>query len=285
MTDMSGAVPLAGDAVCKHFARCSVFDATVSSTPMRSLSFAFAVFSFALIAEACDSDNGAPTPVLDASINGDRDAALTDATGDTTIDDAPDTGAIQDAGADTAVDFCTAPAFDAGLLIANGGFEFPVAPDGGFPFYATGETFAGWTVVGQTGNVSVVSTFFSENGITFPAHSCRQSLDLTGNGTKETGVSQTVTTVAGASYTLSFWVGNAVHPTLSIYGTSATVKTLVDDNLVLTAANSDGAGTNTLVWKPFSVSFVAASNATKITFLNADPAGDTSNFLDDVILR
>lgn len=51
------------------------------------------------------------------------------------------------------------------------------------------------------------------------------------------------------------------------------------------AVNSDGVGATSLVWKQFSVSFVAASELTKIAFINGDPPGDNSNFLDDVVLR
>ena len=41
--------------------------------------------------------------------------------------------------------------------ILNGGFETPVVASAGFQLFSTGATFAGWTVVGQIGNVAPVA--------------------------------------------------------------------------------------------------------------------------------
>jgi hypothetical protein len=54
--------------------------------------------------------------------------------------------------------------------ITNGSFETPVGPVGAFVSFASGSTLIpGWTVVGATGGVSIVSNTFTQNGILFPA--------------------------------------------------------------------------------------------------------------------
>jgi hypothetical protein len=106
---------------------------------------------------------------------------------------------------------------------------------------------------------------------------------LTGTSNTATGVQQTVVTHQGTTYRLSFFVGNVVNPG-GIFGTTSTVSVLVNGQKVLSATNSGGAGTTRLNWKQFSVSFLAASNFTKIAFINGDPATDNSNGLDNVSL-
>src|SRR5437870_10662759 len=95
-------------------------------------------------------------------------------------------------------------------LLKNGGFEQPVVPVGGFEFFATGATFAHWTVVGAPGNVAIFSGSYTENGFSFPAKSGAQWLDLTGNSNAAAGVSQTLPTTSGTQYKLAFSVGNVV---------------------------------------------------------------------------
>src|ERR1700722_13443831 len=84
-------------------------------------------------------------------------------------------------------------------LIKNGSFETPVANTGSYLVYSTGDTFAGWKVVGAAGNVGIVSGTFEQNGFTFPAVKGAQWLDLTGVSNSATGVQQTVATTAGTA--------------------------------------------------------------------------------------
>jgi len=248
------------------------------------------VFTLGLVIAGCGTEDSKRMGPIDASIGGDQDATVADVTmAEVTLapkDTRGTDGASEDAGADTVVDVCTAPkSDDGGTGILNGGFESPVVAAAGFQLISTGATIAGWTVVGKIGNVAPIGTAFTENGISFAARTCGQSLDLTGTSSTETGVSQSVTTLPGTNYTLSFWVGNVVDTKTNIYGTASTIKVLVDDAVIVTAVNSDGVGATSLAWKPFSVSFIAASSSTKIAFINGDPPGDHSNFLDDVVLR
>jgi hypothetical protein len=168
-------------------------------------------------------------------------------------------------------------------LLTNGSFEQPAVTVGGYATYANGEMFSGWTVIGATGNVAPLSTTFV-SGPAFIAEDGQQSLDMTGttDGTA-TGIQQVVTTAAGHTYCLSFWVGNVYNPG-GTYGVDSTINVLVDGQMVAVATNEDQSETE-LSWEPFTATVVAAGASTTIAFINGDPQGDGSNFLDNVSLR
>lgn len=165
--------------------------------------------------------------------------------------------------------------------VMNGSFETPVVPVGSFANFASGSTgITGWTVVGP--EVSVVNTKNTSLGFSFPAEAGAQWLDLTGDlsNTVE-GVQQTIATTPGATYDLSYFVGNVVDPG-GPWGTTSTVDAYVNGALIQTATNAGGG--STLTWQQFTTSFVAASSSTQIEFLNGDPPTDNSNGLDNVVV-
>lgn len=164
--------------------------------------------------------------------------------------------------------------------IVNGSFETPAPPAGSYTLYNTGSSFSGWTVVGATGNVAIVSGTFTQNGISFPAQDGAAWLDLTGTSNTATGVQQTIATTAGTTYNLSFWVGNVSDPN-GIFGTTSTVFN-VNGGQSFTAVNSGGVGTSTLYWQQFTTSFVASGANTTLSFTNGDPPSDNSNGLDNI---
>jgi hypothetical protein len=166
-------------------------------------------------------------------------------------------------------------------LIKNGGFEKPLAPAGAYRCFNTGQTFAGWTVVGATGNVCIVSGTYTFNGYTFPPEAGAQALDLTGGTNVATGVSQNFATTPGAAYTLTFWVGNLVYPGL---GPTSTVNVLVNGVQVYTATNSLGTGSTSAVWQKFTATITSLTTSTSIAFINGDPANDNYNGLDGISL-
>jgi hypothetical protein len=176
----------------------------------------------------------------------------------------------------------TNPAYGANL-IGNGSFETPVITPGTYQLFSTGETFAGWSVVGAAGNVAIVSATFEQNGFTFPAASGSQFLDLTGISNSATGVQQNVATTAGTAYTLTFYVGNVVDPG-GIFGVSSTVYVLVDGQQTFTATNSRGAGQTKQVWQKFTTTISATAASTTIAFINGDPPTDQNNGLDAISL-
>ncbi len=168
-----------------------------------------------------------------------------------------------------------------GNLIKNGSFEKPVVGPSSYALFTTGQTFNHWTVIGANGNVGVVSGTFTQNGFSFPAEKGKQWLDLTGVSNTPTGVQQTVETTAGASYKLTFWVGNVYDPG-GIFGTTSTVNVVIDGSNVANDTNSQQGTTQ--VWQKFTVHFKAASTTTVVGLLNGDPSSDTNNGLDAVSL-
>ena len=167
-------------------------------------------------------------------------------------------------------------------LIVDGGFETPVTTVGGFTLYDTGTSFSAWNVVGASGNVAIINGQFTQNGFTFPAAEGAQWLDLTGlSSNSATGVAQTIATTPGTMYALSFDVGNIYDPS-GVFGKTSTVSAQINGTQVLSATNSEGMGSTTQMWKPFSTAFTATSSSTTVGFINEDPSTDNSNGLDAV---
>ena len=176
-----------------------------------------------------------------------------------------------------------APASAQNLLV-NGGFDADDVPDGGFKIYNAGDTIGGggWTVLGNGGNSGLnLSTTYAEPGVLFAAQSGPVSADLTaaGNTGFANGLSQTFATVAGRSYSLSFWVGNAdgngnytlpSSITASVGGVSLGTFT----NAAITPGTTN--------WVQFTQRFVATGASTELVFGNATPGGDNFAGLDTV---
>jgi len=168
-------------------------------------------------------------------------------------------------------------------LISNGGFEKPAVPVGGFTTFATGTGFPGWKVVGARGNVGVTSTQFVARGFNLPAHAGSQWIDLSGTiDLVNVGVQQAVATTPGVRYQLKFSIGN-VFDDSGPFGTSSRVDVFLNGMLATSAITFLGDPTN-MAWEDFSFEFVATSNKTTLTFMDADPQGDQICGLDSVSL-
>lgn len=165
-------------------------------------------------------------------------------------------------------------------MIVDGGFENPVLASGGVQAYTPGQSFGGpggWLSLGNPGtSVGILQTSVSEpgNGMTaFNAHAGFNSFDLTGpyNQGPSLGISETVATVAGQGYLLTFYVGTAT-PTFgtslaSFYHDPGTVDLSIDGGSRLHFTNTSR--TNGFVnWKQFSYEFIASSSTTTISFFN-----------------
>lgn len=169
-------------------------------------------------------------------------------------------------------------------VINNGSFELPTVPDGSYTNFGTGSNLiSGWTVVGP--QASIVSGALTAGSLTFPAQEGSQWLDLTGylSNSRDDGVTQTIATIPGTTYTLSFWVGNIVDPG-STYGKTSTVELSLNGGPREPFTNADGTGANVMNWKQFTRSFTANSASTVITFFNGDPADDNNNGLDSIAI-
>jgi hypothetical protein len=169
-------------------------------------------------------------------------------------------------------------------LLTNGSFELPPVPPGSFTTFPAGSVLIpGWTVFGPAGtDVAIVSTTFTQSGVSFPAQEGIQWMDLTGlNSNSTEGVSQAVTTMPGNQYQLSLHVGNTTGGT--IFGTTSTVNVLLNGSLTFTDVN-DTVSAATLNWEQFTHTFIASGALSTLAFQNGDPSNDNSNGLDNVVL-
>jgi uncharacterized protein (TIGR03437 family) len=169
-------------------------------------------------------------------------------------------------------------------LLVNGSFESPSVTVGGGQVFSVGSSgLQGWSVVGPSGSaVEVFNATAVVSGVKFPAQDGNQWLDLTGSTSNNLeGVSQTVSTVAGTTYTLTFSVGNASGGT---FGSISTVGLKINGSLAGNYTNSTP-GTTTVNWQKFSYSFIATGNSTAIEFDNLDPSDDNLNGLDNIDLE
>ena len=179
------------------------------------------------------------------------------------------------------------PACAAVNLIVNGGFETPATPTGSFTTYGGGANLGGWTVTGtnRSAAVQTLSNTYAEGPLTFNSFAGQAALDLSGqnNAGPTSGVFQTVETVVGQRYDLSFWVGNAAGGAGGNYKLPSTVNLQINDAPVSPFTNSD-VTLNGVNWRLFTTTFWAASDHTSIGFFNGTPLGDAYTGLDNVRL-
>lgn len=173
-----------------------------------------------------------------------------------------------------------APAAFAANLLVNPSFEGPSVAVGGDTTFKLGDSIEGWTVVGDPGTVSLVSTDYTTNGATFPAHDRQQWLNLAGTGTiGHTGVQQTVATITRRSYVLTWHQGTMKNKICGRSWIDAYV-----DGQVVGGAGIRGADPIRLTWHKISKTFEARSSSTTIEFRNASLDGTRCVGLDDVSL-
>lgn len=195
-----------------------------------------------------------------------------------------------------------APSAWANLLV-NGSFEEPIVPGTSAcgPYFncfgfSVGDDIAGWTVVGKGGapGVPVVMSLGSNyiepdnsgNNATlhfYPVHGV-QALDLTGEGNQglTNGIKQSVTTIAGNPYQLSFFVGHQFDQAPGYAGPSSVVL-YINGIAIETLTNPNDTAEN-VNWMQFVYDFTAPTNFTTIAFLNGTPLGNNYAGLDNVVL-
>lgn len=168
-------------------------------------------------------------------------------------------------------------------LIVNGGFEAAPPAPGGTVNYAGASGPPGWTHVG--GTVSTLDTGYAEGPTVFQAHGGQVSMDLTGPGNNgpTSGLVQTVSTVAGQLYSLSFWLGNAQSSATGFYNLPSALTLQIDGDAPIQFANGNVV-TDRNHWQQFVHSFVAAGATTTLTFRNATVFADNQTGLDDISL-
>lgn len=163
-------------------------------------------------------------------------------------------------------------------FITNGSFESPVQPAGTFSSFSTGSTgITGWTVVGAP-DVALVNSVVS-GPLVFQAQSGNNLVDLTGNGTGNSGLAQSVSTSSLTSYDLTFFVGSATGP-----GFAASTVTLNINGVFAGNFTNPVAPNNTINWLQFTYQFTAPTALTTIEFRNG-AAGNNFSALDNVALE
>jgi hypothetical protein len=148
----------------------------------------------------------------------------------------------------------------------------------------------GWTVDGNFGNglLNLVNNNYNEDWanpgmLHFYAQDGNQSIDLTGTGDQgDNGISQTVSTVAGQRYLLTFYVGHADDHYIVSYSGPTTVGLKINGIEVGTFVNNADT-LNQINWTQNSYDFLANSNITTISFYTRN----TNNYagLDNVSLE
>jgi len=161
-----------------------------------------------------------------------------------------------------------ASASAAGNLVTDGDFE--TTPAASFTEFNGGANFSGWAVGGDS--VDLIGTYWT-------SASGAQSLDL--NGAAPGSVSQTLATVVGQQYTLSFSLaGNPVvnAPDPAIKGLTVTAGSDLSKSLTF---DTTGHTTSDLGWITKSYTFTASSTSTVLSFASTIP-GHTGAAIDNV---
>lgn len=155
--------------------------------------------------------------------------------------------------------------------VVNGSFEAPVVP-GSCCVTSPPTAIPGWTA---TPNVNVVKGTFSSSAGNL-AQQGDQYLDLVGEG--GTGsISQLLNTVAGNTYTLSFWYS---HNLFSGPLTASASYSVAD--LTGTVTHSTGSSAN-LDWRLFTGTFTGTGSDT-LSFVNLTGGPNEGIFLDNITI-
>jgi hypothetical protein len=163
-------------------------------------------------------------------------------------------------------------------IVADGGFE---SAGGGTEYFA-GQSIDGgsWNVITGAVYIDTLDPYVFAGA---------NSLNLTGvNPYTADSVSQTLTTIAGASYALNFWANsdsaNAFSILINNTSLAAAPASIVDNGF-------PGATTNSSLFQDYSEVFKATSNTTTLTFSDIsspsllDPSQSGSVLIDNVSVQ
>lgn len=157
-------------------------------------------------------------------------------------------------------------AFAAGPeLVTNGSFEANTVTAGNFTIF-TGTQVTGWTAVDEI-EIRNADVGNAKDGVNFV------ELDANHNSS----MFQTLTTVAGQAYSLSFYYSNRTGTNVSTDGLSFNVGA---GAVMLPGLAVNNTGDN--VWSLYTTDFTAASSSTTLTFSAAGTSDSFGSSLDKV---
>lgn len=131
----------------------------------------------------------------------------------------------------------------------------------------------------ETNNATGAALYFHpEDGL--------QALDLTGEGNQGpwNGVKQTVVTVAGQEYDLSFYLGHQYGPAPGYSSGPAALNLYINGQPIGLFSNGSNLNVNDITWQLENFVFTADSSSTTIAFQNATAYGNNYAGLDNVSL-
>jgi hypothetical protein len=149
-------------------------------------------------------------------------------------------------------------------IVSDGGFETPT-PSGIVPY--TGSLGDGWSAT--AGTIAIFSNADGEGGV---AHSGNQFAYLDWAETVNT-VSQTLTTVVGQSYTISFWLADT--------NANAVTVTFGGQTLFNGSAPTNGVGSSSN-YVNYTYTVTATYTSTVLAFTGQYTEGGYGTILDDV---
>ena len=169
-----------------------------------------------------------------------------------------------------AVGQASAASVFAGARFSNGGFEYPVIPDGAVHSFSAGETIGPWVVTGAGVDLKREPYWETAEGA--------QNIDLSANDMG--GVSQTFETIPGLTYTVFYELaGNPVPDRLPAVKTG---QILVDGQRVADFAfDTTGRTHANMGYVQRAASFVANDSTTELSFVSTTPS-DAGPVIDDV---
>ncbi|MGH6986434.1 MAG: PEPxxWA-CTERM sorting domain-containing protein [Caulobacteraceae bacterium] len=174
-------------------------------------------------------------------------------------------------------------------LITNGSFETNGPAAGSAPTEPIGSTaITGWTAINNDGTTTDNGhnlIWIGNGGYGLDTPFGTDFLDLTGttDTTPFSGVSQTVTTVVGQAYALTFYLG--VYGAGGAFGgpISATANAGSASQTFTDPGGTGGTDASGTYWTPYTLDFTASAASTVISFVGT--SGDEFIGLDNVSLN
>ena len=163
-----------------------------------------------------------------------------------------------------------------GDLIVNGGFEDPALNNGAWQVFPS--NIPGWTVESGAG-IEV------QNNAAGAPHGGSQLVEL--DSYDQSAMSQTLVTVPGEKYRLTFWHSPRPGVVAGDNTIGYKVEVVSGPSTIISgqvgAGDAGGANTN---WTKYTFDFVAVDASTKVTFSDEGNANNSyGGYLDDVSVR